>query len=194
MEERHKEYSEIIFSNTITIFSSIPQQEKFFFNDTWESSFQASRKRYKGAFNPDIQSYNPKTKKYTQYTNWEGKDFSASLDKSGNLYFISDEANGEYNLYTITGGKKTSLTKFNSSIKSPLVSANGEKVVFEKDYQLWIYDVASKKAEQLPISILRNSILAKEKDFDVKNNISNYDVSPDGKKTCFYFKRRNFCE
>src|SRR5688572_1846601 len=162
-----------------------PTSGEVFFNDSWESSFQASRKRYKGAFNPDIQSYNKKTKKFTQYTNWEGKDFGTSIDKNGNLYFISDEANGEYNLYTIADGNKLALTKFNSSIKSPMVSANGEKVVFERDYQLWIYDVASKKAELLEISILRNSILSKEKDFDVKNNITNYDVSPDGKKLVF---------
>src|SRR5690606_3581005 len=29
------------------------------FNDTWESYTAAARKRYKGAFNPDILSYNP---------------------------------------------------------------------------------------------------------------------------------------
>ncbi|MFL5808356.1 MAG: S41 family peptidase [Flavisolibacter sp.] len=158
---------------------------ELFFNDTWESSSQVARKRYKGPFNPDIQSYNPQTKRFKKYTDWEGKDFGASIDRNGNIYFISDEANGEYNLYTFENGKKTALTKFTSSIKSPMVNANGGKVVFERDYQLWIYDVASKKAEKLNISILRNSILSKEKDFDVRNAISNFDVSPDGKKLAF---------
>lgn len=158
---------------------------EIFFNDTWESDFQESRKRYKGPFNPEIQSYNPQTKKHTKYTSWEGKDFDASVDKNGNIYFISDEANGEYNLYTFENGKKTALTKFSSSIKAPMVNANGGKVIFERDYQLWLYDIASKKAEKLKISILRNSILAKEKDFDVKNSILNFDISPDGKKLVF---------
>ena len=40
-----------------------PATGEIFFNDTWESSNQVNRKRYKGPFNPDIQSYNPKTKK-----------------------------------------------------------------------------------------------------------------------------------
>ena len=162
-----------------------PTSGELFFNDTWESSNQVQRKRYKGPFNPDIQSYNLQTKKYKKYTDWEGKDFGASLDRSGHLYFISDEANGEYNLYTLEDGKKTALTRFNTSIKSPIVNANGGKVVFERDYQLWMYDVASKKAEPLHISILRNSILSREKDFDVRNNISSYDISPDGKKLVF---------
>ncbi len=162
-----------------------PSTGEIFFNDTWESSNQVQRKRYKGPFNPEIQSYNPKTKKYTKYTDWKGKDFGATLDRKGNIYFISDEANGEYNLYTFVNGKKTALTSFTSSIKSPVVSADGSKVVFEKDYQLWIYDVASKKSSKLEVNILRNNVLPKEKDFEVRNNISNFDVSPDGKKMAF---------
>ena len=113
-----------------------PTSGEIFFNDTWESSNQVARKRYKGPFNADIQSYNLKTKQHKKYTDWEGKDFSATIDKNGNIYFISDEANGEYNLYTIENGKKKGLTRFSSSIKNPKVNANGGKVVFEKDYQL----------------------------------------------------------
>lgn len=162
-----------------------PSTGEIFFNDTWESSFQSQRKRYKGPFNPDIQSYNPKTKQYKRYTDWEGKDFGATIDKNGNLYFISDEANGEYNLYALQNGKKSALTKFSSSVKNPQVNANGGKLVFEKDYQLWLYDVKSSKSEKLDIAIVRNNILSKEKDFDVKGNIEVFDVSPDGKKLAF---------
>jgi tricorn protease len=41
-----------------------PVTGEIFFDDTWESSFFANRIGYKGPFNPDIQSYNPATKKY----------------------------------------------------------------------------------------------------------------------------------
>lgn len=159
-----------------------PTSGEIFFNDTWESSNQAARKRYKGPFNPDIQSYNLKTKQHKKYTDWEGKDFSATIDKNGNIYFISDEANGEYNLYTLDNGKKKGLTKFTSSIKNPQVNANGGKVVFEKDYQLWIHDVQSGKESKLDIAVIRNNTLPKEKDFDVKGKFTAFDVSPDGKK------------
>lgn len=162
-----------------------PTSGEIFFNDTWESSNQVQRKRYRGPFNPDIQSYNPKTKQYKRYTDWEGKDFGATIDKNGNVYFISDEANGEYNLYTLENGKKKGLTRFGSSIKTPQVNANGGKVVFEKDYQLWLYDVKSDKESILDISIIRNNTLPKEKDFDVRGNISAFDISPDGKKLAF---------
>ncbi|PZR23375.1 MAG: peptidase S41 [Citrobacter freundii] len=156
-----------------------------YFNDTWESSNQVQRKRYKGPFNPDIQSYNLQTKQYKKYTDWEGKDFGATIDRQGNIYFISDEANGQYNLYTLDNGKKKALTKFSSSIKTPVVNAQGGTIVFEKDYQLWKYDVKSGSESKLNISIIRNNILPKEKDFDVKSTISAFDVSPDNKKLAF---------
>ena len=162
-----------------------PTSGEIFFNDTWESSNQAQRKRYKGPFNPDIQSYSFKTKQHKKYTDWEGKDFAITIDKAGNMYFISDEANGEYNLYTLDNGKKKELTKFSSSIKTPQVNANGGKVVFEKDYQLWLYDVKTGNAKKMDISIIRNNILPKEKDFEVRGNIEEYDISADGKKLAF---------
>ena len=162
-----------------------PSSGEIFFNDTWESGGQAQRKRYRGPFNPDIQSYNLKTKQHKKYTSWEGKDFGATLDRNGSIYFISDEANGEYNLYTMDNGSKKALTRFSSSIRSPQVNANGGKLVFEKDYQLWLYDVKSDRETRLKISIFRNNILPKEKDFDVRGTISAFDVSPDGKKLVF---------
>jgi tricorn protease len=162
-----------------------PTSGEIFFNDTWESSNQVQRKRYKGPFNPDIQSYNLKSKQHKKYTNWEGKDFGATIDKSGNVYYISDEGNGEYNLYVLVNGDKRRCTRFTSSIKTPQVNANGGKVVFEKDYQLWMYDVKTGDEKKLNISIVRNNVLPKEKDYDVKGNIAAYDVSPDGKKLVF---------
>lgn len=159
-----------------------PTSGEIFFNNTWESSNQVARKRYKGPFNPDIQSYNLKTGKHKQYTSWEGKDFGATIDKQGNIYFISDELNGEYNLYELDHGRKKALTRFNSSIKLPQVNAGGTKIVFEREYQLWMYDIASSTSKKINIDIVRNNVLPKEKDYDIKGNISAFDLSPDGKK------------
>ncbi|HQU57448.1 MAG TPA: hypothetical protein PLG88_08450, partial [Chitinophagaceae bacterium] len=162
-----------------------PNTREIYFSDTWESLNQAQRKRYKGPFNPDIQSYNFATKEYKKYTTWEGKDFDVTIDKKGHVYFISDEYNGEYNLYTLKDGKKDRLTKFSTSIKYPQVNADGGTIVFEKDYQLWSYDVASGKAKKLNIEVYRNDVLVQDQDFDVKRQISNFDVSPDGEKLAF---------
>ncbi len=155
------------------------------FNDSWESYSSANRKRYKGAFNPDIRSYDPKTKAFKQYTDYIGKDFWPSVDRNGHIYFASDESNDEYNLYTFAAGKKVALTNFKESIKRPSVAADGGKVVFEKDYQIYLYDTHNKKTVQPTIQLSRNKVLGKEKEFDVSNNISAFDVAPDGKKMAF---------
>ncbi|WP_312288395.1 S41 family peptidase [Chryseobacterium gleum] len=158
---------------------------EYLFTSSSESAHQVQRKRYKGENNPDILGYNPKNNTFKQYTNYEGKDFNPSVDKNGIIYFISDENNGEYNLYKIEGGKKTALTQFDTSIKKPFVSADGSKIIFEKDYQLYTYDVASKKTRLLNVNLNTNKTLEKEQNFNVENNISYYDVSPDGKKMAF---------
>ncbi|MEO6404361.1 MAG: hypothetical protein ABIY51_01935, partial [Ferruginibacter sp.] len=177
-------FNRYYFLNDHNLFE-YPGTGELFFNDTWESSNQVQRKGYKGPYNPDIQSYNPGTGAYKKYTDWQGKDFGATIDKAGHIYFISDEANGQYNLYTFQNDKKTGLTNFNTSIKNASVNAAGGKVVFEKDYQLWLYDVQQRKVEKLSISLTRNNVLLKEKDFDVKGKITFFDVSPDGKKLAF---------
>jgi tricorn protease len=159
--------------------------EEVFFTDSWESNNQASRKRYKGAFNPDIKSYNLKTNEYKALTTWEGKDMWPSMDRSGKLYFISDEANGEYNLYTLENGQKKALTQFATSIGNPKVSADGSVVVFEKDYQLFAYHTGSGETTPIPVQVGLNSVLQITQSFEVATNIEAFDVSPDNKKLAF---------
>jgi len=173
------------YFNTIHGVVESPITGELFFSDTWESYLFPNRKHYKGSYNPDIQSYDPKTKAYKRYTDWIGKDFWTTIDGKGNIYFVSDEGNAEYNLYTFIDGKKTALTQFPSSIKRPFVSANGEKVVFEKDYQLFVYDVSSKQTQKLSFNIYRNDVLPKSQEYDVRGKIESFDVSPDGKKLAF---------
>lgn len=172
------------YFNTIHQVVETPQGD-YLFNNSWESFSAASRKRYKGSFNPDILAYNPKTGDYGALTEYEGKDFWHTIDKNGLIYYVSDQANGEYNLYTLENGQPKQLTQFDTSIKRPAVSANGEKVVFERDYQLYIYDVASGRSTPVSLRVNRNQVLTKEQEFDVKDQISAFDVSPDGKKMAF---------
>lgn len=180
------------YFNTIHNLFPDPITGEIFFNYSWESYMFATRRGYKGAFNPDIQSYNPKTKKYKIYTDWMGKDFGATIDRQGHLYFVSDEGNDQMNLYTFKDGVKTPLTQFKEMVIHPSVNANGGTIVFEKGYQLWAYDIATDKAHVIPIKGFRHNTLTKRQNFDVKGNISAFDVSPDNKKLAFVSKGRLF--
>jgi tricorn protease len=173
------------YFNTIHGVVEDPESGAFYFTDTWESFRNASRKRYKGDYNPDLKSFNPKTKEFKQLTTYNGKDFFPTIDKKGTLYFLSDRFNGEYNLYRLEGKEKVRLTGFKSSVFYPVVSANGDKVVFVKDYQLFTYTAATKKVEKVEIKLFRNDTLTLEKDFDISGHIADFDISPDGKKMAF---------
>ncbi|WP_252942012.1 hypothetical protein [Roseivirga pacifica] len=158
---------------------------RVFFNESWESSNQVHRKRYKGAFNPDIKTFNMHTGEYAELTDYEGKDMWSTIDKDGNVYFASDESNGQYNLYAFVNNQKTRLTNFKTSIKDPQVNANGGFVVFEKDYQVYLYDVAKKRSQKVSISIFKNNTLAQAQEFSTDRNVSAFDVSQDEKKLAF---------
>jgi len=162
-----------------------PKTGEYYFTDSWESSRFANRKRYKGEFNPDIKSWNPKTKEFKVHTSYIGKDLWPTIDQNGNIYYVSDETNNEYNLYRLKNDKPEALTNFTTSIKQPQVDANGDKIVFEKDYQLSIFDIATGKTETVPIILPANNTLNLEETYGVKGQITAFDMSADEKKLAF---------
>jgi tricorn protease len=180
------------FFNTVHNVVENPINDEIYFNESWESNLFAHRKRYKGDYNPDIKSYNLKTNVYTKHTNYNGKDFGATFDKNGIIYFMSDQANNEYNLYTFQNGTKKQLTNFPTSIMWPKVCANGEKVVFRKEYQIQVFDVKSGKTTTPKINIFTNNTLNKAQSYNVKGEITFFDVSPDEKKMAFVSRGRLF--
>lgn len=184
-------FSDNMFDYTHNAFEN-PATGEIFFSDTWESANFANRIGYKGPFNPDIQSYNPATKKYTRYTDWIGKDLWATVDKNGTVYFVSDEANGQYNLYTFTNGKKMQLTNFASSVMHPFVSAAGDKIVFEKDFQLYVYDVAAKQSAKIPVQVYKNNTLGALQGFNVNGKITAFNIADDGNKLAFVSRGKLF--
>lgn len=95
------------YFNTILDVAEDPSGNGFYFTDSWESQVFPQRKGYQGDNNPDIKHYNPRSGELRQLTDYRGKDFRPTVDRAGKLYFISDEANGEYNLYTFENGQKT---------------------------------------------------------------------------------------
>ncbi|MCK7537273.1 MAG: hypothetical protein MZV63_43060 [Marinilabiliales bacterium] len=127
--------------------------KEYYFTTSWESYMFSHRKRYRGKTILTLNTTIPLHGEYKRLTEWEGKDLWPSVDRSGRLYFASDEANDEYNLYTIENGLKKQLTDFPTSIRRPQVSADGRKIVFGHDYRIWTYDVAEKKSSLCDISI-----------------------------------------
>ncbi len=173
------------YHNTIHNYVEHPGNGEVYFNESWESFIFPQRKKYKGPFNPDIKSYHTRTGEYRKLTDWEGKDFWPMIDRNGNLFFVSDEANGEYNLYMLENGNKKQLTDFSTSVRNPSLSADGSAIAFEKEYRLFVYHTSSGKTAEVPVSIFKNNTLSKDQSFEVENKITAFDISPDKKKMAF---------
>jgi tricorn protease len=169
-----------------------PGDQAYYFTVSWESFLFSHRKRYVGDNSPNIEYYNLKTGEHQQLTTYQGKDMWPTVDRNGNVYIVSDEANKEYNLYRLTGTEKKQLTSFPTSIGRPQVSADGSKVVFRLDYQIYTYDVASGKSEKCDIKIAKTQKLLTDITYKTAEKITNFDVTPDGKKIAFVSRGRLF--
>ncbi len=180
------------YYNTIANLVENPANGCFYFNESTESYAYPTRKMYKGDHNPNIKSWDPKKKKYTELTTYIGKDIWPSVDKNGTLYWACDSINNVYNIATLKNGKVQMLTSFTNAILYPQVSYNGEKVVYLKDYRIELYDVVTGKSTSPTITLATNSETAIEQQYSTGGNISTVAVSPDGLKLAFVSRGRLF--
>ncbi len=102
------------------------------------------------------------------------------------LYFMSDRS-GQQNLWSKPlKGQPTMLTSFKDGrVLWPAISHDGRSIVFERDFQLWKYDVASKQAAPVAIK-LRGAAAGPAVDhLKLTSQLRDLAVSPDGKKVAF---------
>ena len=128
--------------------------------------------------------------KYEQLTQRGAKQqwpmWGAGSGDAGSLYFVSDRA-GASNLWVKSqGGDARALTNFTSGrVLWPTMTANGSTIAFEKELGIWTYDVASKKAQAVPISVRGVAITGGTEHLALTTGFSDLAVSPDGKKLAF---------
>ncbi|MEZ0486382.1 S41 family peptidase [Fibrella aquatica] len=102
------------------------------------------------------------------------------------IYFMSDR-NGSQNLWSKPlKGQATMLTTFKEGrVLWPSMSQNGNTIVFERDFQIWKYDIASKQATPVAIR-LRGAAAGSAVDHQkLTSQFRDLAVSPDGKKVAF---------
>ena len=143
-------------------------------------------KRYRGGMTDDVWIYDFATKKTENITNNPAGDIIPMW--SGNkIYFLSDrDSVKRMNLYVYdlaTKGTKqlTSFTEFD--IKFP--SLGDQSIVFENGGFIYRFDLQSEKAEKVPIVIDDDLQGGRGGIIKVGENVTNYEISPDGKRALF---------
>jgi tricorn protease len=143
-------------------------------------------KRYRGGMADDIWLYDFGTKKTEPLTDDIASDI-IPMFVGGKVYFISDRGpEMRFNLYSLdpTTKKVERHTEFKDfDIKFP--SASDKAIVFENGGFIYRFDVAANKAEKISVQILDDHLGARSALTDVSKNISQYEISPDGKRALF---------
>jgi tricorn protease len=169
------------YFNTIVNLVENPKTGEFLFNESMESISFPTRKRYVGDHNPNIKSWNPRSKTYTELTDYIGKDQWPMTDKDGNIYYVSDELNKESNIVKyVKGGKPQQLTTFDKSVQYPSIAYGGSAIVFLKDYEIYVLEPASGRVSVPQISVASGNVEVRRS--FAGQTPTNADVSPDGKK------------
>ncbi len=141
-------------------------------------------KRYRGGQVDDIWIYNFNTKKTINITNNPAQDI-IPMWKGDIIYFISDR-DSRFNLYSYNVRTKETkkLTNFTQyDIKFPSLGDNA--IVFENGGYVYKFDLKTQKVEKVTIYLNEDFDIGRGGLIDVSKNVTNYEISPDGKRALF---------
>jgi tricorn protease len=143
-------------------------------------------KRYRGGMADDVWIYDFTTKKTENITQNAAQDI-LPMWHGERIYYASDrDANRRMNLFVTNLADRTTrqLTTFTDfDIKFP--SLGDRAIVFENGGWIYRFDLASEKCEKVPIRILEDRAAARGELANVAKNVTNYEISPDGKRALF---------
>ncbi|MGH7222413.1 MAG: protease, partial [Gemmataceae bacterium] len=164
-----------------------PDDKKLAFNRVFREF--RTWKRYRGGMADDVWIHDFTTKKTVNLTNFP--QAIMPMWHGDRVYYLSDRAfDHRMNLFVtkiVDGLNKrvtSRLTKFTEfDIKFPTL---GDKtIVFENGGWIYRFDLATEKYAKVPIRILEDRAAARSELTNVSKNVTNYEISPDGKRALF---------
>jgi tricorn protease len=141
-------------------------------------------KRYRGGWNADIHIFN--------FTTLASENISANSDAADELpmwhdhfiYFLSDRGpEVRMNLwrYDLNGKSFEQLTHFKDyDIHFP--SIGPEDIVFEQGGKLWLFQLSSQRAKEVPVKIITDDLALKPKTESAEKYVQHASISPDGNR------------
>jgi len=143
-------------------------------------------KRYRGGMADDIWIFDFKTNKTEDITNNPAQDI-IPMWVGNKIYFLSDrDENKRMNLYVydLTSKATKELTDYKDfDIKFPSLGNNA--IVYENGGYIYKMDLASEKPEKVKIIIAEDFLSGRPILKDVSKSITNFEISPDGKRAIF---------
>jgi len=117
-----------------------------------------------------------------------------------NLFYVSDRVdagnkNGAQNIWSISPGKPVArrISSFTDGrVVWPSISYDGREIVFEHDFRIWKLDTESGKTAEVSIQRRGASAGPAIEHFRLSDQISELQLSPDGKKVAFVIRGEVF--
>ncbi|MEM6644221.1 MAG: PDZ domain-containing protein [Bacteroidota bacterium] len=158
-----------------------PDGKQLAFN--FKSRINRTWKRYKGGTAPDIWIYDEKTKQTKNITENDSND-EFPMWAEDLVYYCSDEGpNSRYNLwvYDTKTGTNKQLTKYTGyDIHYP--SLGPEDIVYENEGKLFLMNLETQQATEVKVEVITDRLSLSTKRVKVGDDMSWFDVSPDGKR------------
>jgi tricorn protease len=143
-------------------------------------------KRYRGGMADDIWIFDFKTHKIENITNNPASDI-IPMWYENKIYFLSDrDENKRMNLYVydLTTKQTNKLTDYKDfDIKFP--SLGNMAIVYENGGYIYKTDLVTEKSVKVKIILAEDFVSGRSILKDVSKSISNFEISPDGKRALF---------
>ncbi|KAA0231731.1 protease [candidate division KSB1 bacterium] len=143
-------------------------------------------KKYRGGMADDVWIYDFATKQIENITNNPAQDI-IPMWAGNKIYFLSDrDDNKRMNLYSydLTTKDTKRLTNYSDfDIKFP--SAGQNALVYEYAGYIYKFDFATEQSQKVPIQIADDMVSGRNELRSVGSEVTNYEISPDGKRALF---------
>ncbi len=143
-------------------------------------------KRYQGGMAQDIWIYDFRANQIEQMPHEDWTD-TFPMWHGDTIYFSSDRCTGHrfnlygYSLKTRQIRQLTTYTEYD--VNWP--SLGPDSIVFENGGYLYVFDLKSEKAHKVSVSVPGDLILARKHWTTVEKSITDFDISPEGKRGVF---------
>ncbi|MFN4180177.1 MAG: hypothetical protein ACK4I8_07665, partial [Armatimonadota bacterium] len=164
------------------------------------------RKGYVGSANSEIwrlpiniDSERITTGKAERLTNYNGNDWWPMVSRDGFLYFVTDRK-GIFNIWRmkfdgLRNGqepKAEQITDHPDRVLYPSMSHNGQFIVYEHDFSLWIVPTKGGSPQRLTIYAPSDEIQNRQQRLTLTSQATEFALSPDGKQIAFVVRGEIF--
>ncbi|NIR52101.1 protease [candidate division KSB1 bacterium] len=143
-------------------------------------------KKYRGGMADDVWIYDFETREVENITSHPAQDI-IPMWGDNKIYFLSDRDEiRRMNLYVydLTSKETRKLTQYTDfDIKFPAVGQNA--IVYEHGGYIYKFDLATEQVQKVEITIANDLLTARDEIKEVREDIRNYEIAPDGNRALF---------